>query len=745
MNGFSRSVVGVVLVIVLIGTGIGVGGAVVDEHVSVEQDNGTLEVTVNQTAFGVDDPSNATIDVDINGTLERNGVEPTTADEGVNVYRIDLRSVNALDGQNLSSVNVTVGFEDGNEVTLPDQDLQYDALDDSAGANMNRGLSPDGRTVDVNGNLSGSGETNVTVFDAGADEQLAQLDDVPYRNGTVLFGEAGYELTNASYVLLFDPADEEPFAASINAGDDDAAVNAIGGGGSGLLPDLGTPVIFAVLVVFSAVTVFGLVYFVRLSSRGSGGSRATGAGSGGATSKMEVDVRVVDQMSNEQIDQPVDVEFWTSQRFGGDRSTTRRVTGRGTVTVPEARYDVTFDSDSLQASDRVSPGNQQAVLSVGPRYHKVTVEEAGSGDGIPAATVELSFPDGHTDQDRTGSEGTAGFEVPRTVDTRNCELIVDHDRYRSTTAGLTDTVVVEPLTGSARIDARLDGDPAPDVDVVLKPDDRFTRRLADPMTGTTDDEGTITVGDLPIGSYVAYLDFDDSPTVETTPVSVDVTGEEQVTETIDAEFTFELDNAQRKRIEDLYDDIEDLTPSNRDGALPYYYGNVLSSVLSTVEEFEDSCAEFLRHGVDPDDATEATIAAVDDAVAYTHTAMTNKQNVDLFSACRGLRDASVKWDGDVTVADLVAVLGDGKANHRQEMIARLESVGALLDDKQDEVSTVTPARDQYEQVREHATGLQDRSPVEQRAHFFVGLQLLDAIESTFDQPELVARLEETVF
>lgn len=692
MSRFSRSVVGVVLVVVLIGTGLGVGGAVAAVHVDGGEVDTTLEVTVDQSAFVGDDPGNATSGDDINGTTGTSDEAPASAGEGTNPQ-----------------------------------------------------LLADGRIVNVTDDLRGENETNVAVFENGSYEQLAQLDDVPYRNGTVLLGEAGYELTNASYVLLFEPDNGKPFATRIGAGDDDAAVNAISGGGSGLLPDLGTPVVFAVLVVFSAVAVFGLVYFVRLPSRVNGGRRATGAGSGGATSKMKVDVRVVDQVSNEQIDQPVDVEFQPTQQSRRSRSVERSVTGQDTVEVPRRSYSVTFAAGKSQVTDSASPGNQQVVLSVGPRYHKVTVEEAGSGDGIPAATVELSFPDGRTDQDRTGSKGTARFEVPRTVNTRNCELIVDHDRYRSTTAGLTDTVVVEPLTGSARIDARLDGDPAPDVDVVLKPDDRFTRRLADPMTGTTDDDGTITVDDLPVGSYVAYLDFDDSPTVETAPMSVDVSEGGQVTETIDAAFTFRIDEDQRERIEALYDDIEDLAPSNRDSALPYYYGNVLSSVLSTVEEFEDACAEFLRHGVDPDDATDATIAAVDDAVAYTRTAMTNKQNVDLFSACRGLRDASVKWDGDVTVADLVAVLGDGKANHRQEMIARLESVGALLDDKQDEVSTVTPARDQYEQVREHATGLQDRSPVEQRAHFFVGLQLLDAIESTFDQPELVARLEETVF
>ncbi|WP_049892677.1 autotransporter outer membrane beta-barrel domain-containing protein [Halobacterium salinarum] len=917
MGEFSRSVVGIVAVLVAasVVAGVGVGGAAATDHVGIEQSGATLAVTIDQSAFGIDDTENATVAVEIAGTEIASGEGAVSTSGGTNRYEIDLTADDSLADQDLSSANVTVLPEAGNESTVSGLDLRYVKLSDSgarydgsklvlpvstaigipdgttvelagraggesgtltatmrssgtelvvsrtdafatlaladrnlsvsstgaveldggtynirenageeAGASLDGSslvvnhpllfeereytltitttqdgadvlttrsgiagdgsitvehggtaqaetevtfehgdvalgtvavslgtgptadLSADGQNVTVNGRLGGEGETNVTVFAGESYEQRAQLSGVPYQNNTVLFGETGHELANASYLLLFEPDSGEPFASSVDAGGGDALVNSVGGGSSlGFLPsfDLGTAFGIPILAIIAVGVLFALIVIVAVwfLIRGNGDDNA----GGGGTSIMEVNVRLLDGMTNELIDQPTRIEFEPTRERSSNGPVTRTIRGEDTVEVPQTTHRVSPALDAVQQTDSVSPANQQVKLSIPPKSEQITVQAAGTDIRLPDATVELAFPDGSTDERTTDDDGTAAFKVPYTVDERDCELTVDHDRYRSTTTGLTGSVALEPLTGGARVDARLDSERAPDVDVVVEPDDEYTQRVADPKTATTGAEGAVLVEDLPVGAYVAHLNFEDSDTVETTPASFEVTADQQVTETIDATFSFQLNDDQRRRIDDLHRDISELTPSNRDGAIPYYFGNVLSTVLSTVDEFEDAGVVFVSHGVDPDDATEATIMAVDDAVDYTRTAMTNKQNVDLFSACRGLREARVKWDGDVSVTNFVAFLGDEKANHRQEMISRLESVDGILNEKQDAVSTVTPARDQYDQVREHATGLQDLSPAEQRAHFFVGLQFLDAIESMFDQPELVDRLEETVF
>jgi hypothetical protein len=920
MRGLSRTAVGIVAVLVAtsmvatsLAAGLGAGQATTSDHVQLGQDGPTLEVTVDQSSFGVNGSGNATITVAFGDTQVASDVPVASTGDGTYQYRVNLANKQSIAGMDLSSVNVTVTPKGGNASRIPDNDLRYVRLADSrasfdgnelvlpvaqsvgvpdgatvqlsgsagetsgaltatmrandpalvvqrtapfpslafasrnltvessgnlvfdggtydvwtaagnpsasvdggtvevthpllfegqeytltvttptedgeavttrtttagdgsvtleaAGAvtaestidvqhgDINLGtadvpadpapkatLSDDGRNVTDLSRFDGTGTTAVTVLSGESGDELRELRNVSYRDGKVLFGDAGYELaTNASYLLVFEPASGDAFTATLDEGDASPAVNAIGGGGDGgggSPFDLGTIFGLPGIVVLGGGVV-GVVLFVGAISRIGGGSSRSQSGH----EMMDVTVRVADGMTNELVDQSSRIQF-VPTNDPSLRPVTRTVTGKNQVEIPSGVWEVSFESDTVSESDLVSSGDSRAELNVPPRTEQITVTAAGSGTRISDATVELTYPnDGSSDERWTDADGNVSFKIPYTVDDRECELRVDHDRYESTTRnGLTGTVRLQPETGSARIEAHLDGEPVPGVDVVVEPDDEYTRQVADSAVETADDSGTVTLDSLPVGEYVAHLDFEDSTTVETSPVTLDVTADGRVTETINGEFSFRLDEDQRARIDDLHRDISDLTPSNRDGAIPYYYGSVLSAVLSTVDEFPDAGVVFVRNGVDPDDVTEATIQAVDQAVGYTQTAMTEKQNVDLFSACRGLREARVKWDGDVSVPDLVSFVGDEKANHRREMIDRLESVKELLDQKQDTVSTVTPARDQYEQVREHATGQRDRSPVEQRAQFFVGLQLLDAVESMFDEPELVDRLEETVF
>jgi len=654
---------------------------------------------------------------------------------------VTTRRATARDGE----LTVT---HDGAALDPATVDIEHDGLGlgaDEVTAPSAR-LDASGTVVNVGNHLGENGTADVVIALDGDPENVQTLSDVPYKNGFLRIDDAGYRLANGSYRLLVDAGDDGRFAIRLDAGDDNASVERTesGASSSAVVSVVGiglstTELIILVVGVVLLAVLGGVGIAARPTGRSGTGSRGTSANGGRAM--RSVQVRVIDEDTEATVTRTVRFKPEKSERTGEIHE--HRIAGEDTVRLPESAYEaVTVPGGH---SKWVTEGRSSVDIPIPPERERVTVRNAVTGKSVAGATVRVTLPTGETRTDETGDDGVARFDLPGTVDGSECELRVEHDRFRPTTSGLTDAVELEPDTGDARVNAGIGGTPVSDVTVVVKPTGDHARRVAEQRRKTANENGMVVFEGLPSGEYAASLDFGSNGAVEETTTSLRVPADGRVTETIDAAFSFEIRPEQRSRIDDLHADISDLTPPNRDGAIPYYFGSVLSEVLSTVDEFPDAGAAFVRHGVDPVIVTDATIEAVADAVEYTRKAMTSKQNVDLFTACRGLREARVKWDGTVTVDDLVGFVGDEKANHRGEMIDRLESVNESIDSKRTGVSTVTPAQEQYEQTRKHATGLQGLSPVEQRAHFFVGLRMLDAVESVFEHPELVARMEETVF
>ncbi|WP_430505588.1 carboxypeptidase-like regulatory domain-containing protein [Haloparvum sp. PAK95] len=594
---------------------------------------------------------------------------------------------------------------------------------------------------DATDRLEGDGVINATV--ALADGETHHFSDVRYENGTVRFGDLNQQFGDDVDRVVLDPADKQAFAVEVTVenGSSSAPGSMVGEAVSWVKKTLTDPVqspFVPLLLVGGAALLLVLGVIVIRSGSGTGKSAAS------ATPKMSPEVRIVDAITGELVDGTRAVSF-DPQRAKGDRydpeHQSAHIDGRDSVTLKKGHYVARLPGGE---EEHVRPGDSTVELRVQPQSGTLTVTSDATDGPVAGATATLTLPDGSSQQKGTDENGQVDFEVPGTVDAADCELEVDHERYDVETGPLTDTVRLEPLTGDLSIQAAIDGEPVPGIDVVLEPADEHVRRTAGTRTASTDG-GIASFGSLPVGDYEARVDFDEDGPVTGTLAAISVRRGDDVTETIDASFTFELSPTQRERIDELHRDISELTPSNRDGAIPYYYASVLSEVLSAIGRFEDSGVVFLRYNVDPNTVVDAVLDAVDHAIGYTRRAMTNKQNVDLFTACQGLRETRTKWTGDVRVDELVAFTADEKANHRREMIDRLEEINDLLGEKRDQVSTVTPARAQYEQVREHATGRRDTSPIEQRAHFFVGLKQLDAVEELFEHPELVDRLEETVF
>lgn len=595
---------------------------------------------------------------------------------------------------------------------------------------------------DAKDRLEGNGVVNATV--ALSDGETLHFSDVRYENGTVLFEDLDQQFGDDVDRVVLDPANRQAFAVEVTVENtsDSAQGSMIDRSVSWLKETLTEPVQSPLIPL---LLVGGTVLLFLLGMMAIGGGSGGGKSAASATPKMSPEVRIVDAITGELVDGTRSVTF-DPQLAEGERydpeHKNAHIDGKDRVSLKKGHYVAKLPGGE---EEEVQPGDSTVELRIQPESGTLTVTNDATDGPVAGATATLTLPDGSTRQETTDENGRVGFEVPGTVDAADCELEVDHERYDTETGPLTDTVRLEPLTGELSIQAAIDGEPVPGVNVVLEPADEHVRRTAGTRTESTDDDGVASFGSLPVGDYEARIDFDEGGPVAGTSAAISVGRGDDVTETIDASFTFELSPARQERIDELHRDISELTPSNRDGAIPYYYASVLSEMLSAIGRFEDSGVVFLRYNVDPNAVVDALLDAVDHAIGYTRRAMTNKQNVDLFTACQGLRETRTKWTGDVRVDELVAFTADEKANHRREMIDRLEEINDLLGEKRDQVSTVTPARAQYEQVREHATGRRDTSPIEQRAHFFVGLKQLDAVEELFEHPELVDRLEETVF
>ncbi|SDY79238.1 hypothetical protein [Halopenitus persicus] len=727
--------------------------------------------------------------------------------------------------------NATVTIEgDGGTIGSDTVSVDDRVLDASVDANTST-VTVDGLgdALGVSGTDGGSNESARNGSDASSQavdvyvswehngsREFVLVEDVPtdVENGKLAFPEAGYELTGSGHDLLIVTEENATAAASIggsvSADTGVEPVTGVVGGGVGLIgtatsfflgSTLGQIIIgFLVVVVIGGIGVFKLTG--SSDSNGSGGRGRAGS-AGGGNSMMRVSVDLVDA-NGDPVDTTRTVVFEPSGRMANAMNPQKKqIAGSGEVQIPAQQYYVSVDGSDTGTT--LPRGQESIRIQVPPQQGTITVHSARDEDQrIVDAEIRCRTPedvittDVNGDELRTDRDGTTTLELPPSVDADSVTLEVEHDRYESAETGLQRSIGLEPKTGTLTVETSIDGRAAGNVPVSVRPTGEFPRANDGGTETRSDEDGEVTIDDLVIGEYRVTASFTSDAIVDVDEKSVEVVPDEPRRVSIDGSFDFDL-APYRSRIDELNEEIADLTRSNRDGAIQYYYGSVLTATLDLLSEFPDQGLLFVEHGVDPDEVTEAVLSAVADAIEYTRDAMTTKQNVDLFGACSSLRNERIRWEGDPSVLEdgdrgagdgsedrrgradrrsgrgsgrrsergsdrrpsgragrgddqrtemleeLIAVVAAERADHRGRTADRLEETEAFLSERRGEVSTVSPVREQYDRIKDHLSSNPGETRTEKRVQFVVATWMLDAVRRVFDHPALVDRLEETVF
>ncbi|WP_096389353.1 hypothetical protein [Halopenitus persicus] len=702
--------------------------------------------------------------------------------------------------------------------------VTVDGLGDALGES---GTAGGGNESDGNGSQASSLPVDVYVSWAhDGSRKLVLIEDVPAdaENGTLAFPEAGYALTGGGHELLIVTDENATAAASIggsaNADTDVEPLTGGVGGGLGLVgmaTSFFSSMIGQFIIAFLAVVVMGGIVVLKLTgssdSNGSDGSGGRGrAGSpGGGSSMTSVDVALVDA-NGDPVDATRTVVFEPTGRMANAmKPQKKQIAGGGEVHVPSQQYYVSVDGSDTGTT---LPSGQESIrVQVPPQQGTITVHSARDEDQrIADAEIRCLTPedvittDVDGDELRTDHDGTTTIELPPSVDPDSVTLEVEHDRYEPAETGLQQSIGLAPKTGTLTVETSIDGQAAGNVPVSIRPAGEFPRANDGGTETRSGADGEVTIDDLVIGEYRVTASFTSDAIVDVDEEDVAVVPDEPRRVSIDGNFDFDL-APYRSRIDELNEEIADLTRSNRDGAIQYYYGSVLTATLDLLSAFPDQGLLFVEHGVDPDEVTEAVLSAVADAIEYTRDAMTTKQNVDLFGACSALRNERIRWDGDPAVLEngdggsgdggsgdggsgderrgrgdrrsgrgadgrsgrgsgrragsrrsgqgddqrtamleeLIAVVAAERADHRGLTADRLEETEAFLSERRGEVSTVSPVREQYDRIRDHLSSNPGETRTEKRVQFVVATWMLDAVRRVFDHPALVDRLEETVF
>ena len=389
-------------------------------------------------------------------------------------------------------------------------------------------------------------------------------------------------------------------------------------------------------------------------------------------------------------------------------------------------------------------------LSVEP--YDIDVEVTGGPDreAVSRATVEATADAGRWSKRKpTDSEGTVGFEVPRSASTVSFSATYsdlppaesEHRIEEAVREGV--TLPIADGSGAVRVETTVGDRPWPDVEVRITPVSADAKAYTTEGTVTTTSEGHKTVEGLPAGDYEVTA-HPNVESVETTPAIERVTVEDGGT--VEAELpigiSYTMSAAQRERIEELEGRIQGLaTEPDRDVAIPRYYGTVLASVVEVVEDIESAPERAAETGVSPDAVVDALLDATERGIRAVDGAMSERRNVSLFGACESMPDASADWTGTATLGDFLDRVVEGGDHERRALRDRLKAVDEVLDRKWGEVNEIAPARKLHDRVGDLAreTGsIDDELTI--IAQTYVGICLLDAVEGIFDHDALVDRL-----
>lgn len=493
-----------------------------------------------------------------------------------------------------------------------------------------------------------------------------------------------------------------------------------------------------------------LVITELASDTGSSTSRSSGTGGRrGATSAapqprtVTATVELFDSVSGNTINSRAELVMKRS----GERRTETIEGGRGQVELPEGEwtFNVQTGGTSTRRQQRISQRQHSVRIDLPGRDLDVRVQTE-DGNPIPSADV-VAETGQYRDRGSTDRQGRYAVSLP--IDATTVEVAAEHKLFESQTQTLTlsnsgqVTFTLVPREGDLDVSVSLGREPVSDVSVTA------TRR-GEPeqqVTGRTDSRGSVQFPNVLIGQY----DLDVTLPVESNAFTVsvdDATIRDGQTEQCSAsvQFNYSLRRQDKTRIRELREELNDIARSSRrDDVIPNYYASVLHEVLDGVERIPRTGYPFLQYNQDPDAVVNALIVAVEDATTVLSDVLSSQRNVNLFSACSDLPDATVEWEGNVDIQLVLQQASQGIGQQRADVGDRFEAVDDRITTELRDLAEVSPAREMWDGVREMVRGQSGLDELEVAASIFVARQLLDAIESLFERQALRRRLEQTVY
>ena len=681
---------------------------------------------------------------------------------------------------------------DGESVSLPMETRDAFWNETTGTVEFNESL-PD-RATDANATVWVKSEGgSVTQYEARLDATNGTLSGFSKspswpdaENASLLISDAGGSTIHAT--------------VSLQSGGSSGGGNTDGSTNSGLFAAFGVDrnlVLFAVAVVVGIGVVAGSV-FAFLSMRDSssvGSSKRTATGESPGTATVDVTFEVFDEVAGTpypDADRVVAQRrgqtdtrgtqgdgFGATSNAGRDRSRSQGInvgTGSGQsrsqgATAGSKRIDVVASEGEAELeggrwvfevrqdgrtigtrSHRIDPqyDSDRVVVSVDPYTVDVSVTDGPEREPLDGATVEANVDVGRwSGRKPTDASGTVTFEVPRSASEAKftaqhqgqSPVESTHRVERAAQNGVDLAIGAE--TGSMEIETVVGGRSLPNIDVRITPVGDEPKEYADEDTITTNSEGRRRIEGAPAGEYELSAD-PTLPNIGTTAAveSVHVTdgGTAEVMLSIGVSYSATAD--QRDRLSDLRDRIEELTAAtNRDVAIPRYYGTVLASALGVIDEVESTPERAVEEGIPPDETVTAILDAVEAGIRAVDGAMSERRNVKLFGDCASMPPAEVEWDGEATLDAFLNRVAEGGDHERRMLRDRLRETDEVLDRKWGEVNEIAPARKLHDRLGELARetgGIDDELAV--IAQTYVAICLLDAVGGIFDHDALVGRL-----
>jgi len=643
----------------------------------------------------------------------------------------------------------------------------------------------DGRTVEfptatVNGSASGA----TVTFDSlpgRVDRANVSAVWVDAGNGVEQY-EAGLNATSRTLTLsdtesLPRPADANrtallvefegatPLHATVALQSDggESASGTNRSGTAGLPVDGQSAILIAVGAVVLFIVGLLLVYLIldtyasgttKFAAGPFGSSKSNSPGPSPGPKTVDVTVELYDEVA----DRPYPGADRVSAVSDGPDADTERIDLTGAAGTAELECG-SWAFEAVENGDRIGSRRHQftpklnsdkIALSVQPYTVDVRVTGGPDRNPLERATVEATADiGGWRNRKRTDPNGNVQFEVPRSASTvfitaTGGDLPSVESKHRieqATREGV--SLSIADGSGSMAVKTTVGDRPWPEVDVRITPISEGAKAYTEAGTVTTKSGGRQTVEGLPAGEYEV--------TAHPQPQSVDTTAAvERITvddgDTVEVELpigiSYTMSPAQRERLGEISDRIEELaSASNRDVAIPQYYGTVLTSVLDVVEDVESAPERTVETGVSPEATVEALLDATEVGIKAVDAAMSERRNVKLFGACESMPAASVDWTGAAALDAFIDRVNEGGDHERRALRDRLRAVDDVLDRQWGEVNEIAPARKLHDRIGELAreTGdVDDELAVV--AQTYVGICLLDAVEEIFDHDALVDRL-----